>query len=104
MRVPRARFAVPGIIVAVVVVAVPGRASGDSPKARLAAIEAAQKLARERYRAELRKVERTEAAQQPAMDRFLAELSLNVGAALELAGAHPDDPVAFDALRFVIRT
>ena len=28
----------------------------------------------------------------------------NVGAALELAGAHPDDPVAFEALKFVIRT
>jgi peroxiredoxin len=68
------------------------------------AIEAAQKVARERFSAELQKVERTEAAQQPATDRFLAELRQNLGAALELAGANPDDPVAFDALRFVIRT
>ena len=104
MRVPRVRFTVQGIIVAVVVVAVPGRASEDSPKARLAAIEAAQKVNSERYGAELQKVERTEAAQRPAMDRFLAEVRRNVGAALELAGANPDDPVAFDALRFVIRT
>ena len=104
MRLPRVRFTVQGIIVAAVVVAVPGRASEDSPRARLAAIEAAQKVARERYSAELQKVERTEAAQQPATDRFLAELRQNLGAAMELAGANPDDPVAFDALRFVIRT
>lgn len=104
MRVPRVRFTVQGIIVAVVVVAVPGRASEDSPKTRLAAIEAAQNAARERYRGELQKVEPTEAAQQPATDRFLAGLRLNVEAALELASANPDDPIAFEALKFVIRT
>ncbi len=104
MRAPRLRSTVQGMFVAVVVVAVPGGASEDSPKARLVAIEAAQKATRERFRAERQKVERTEAAQQPATDRFLAELRQNLGAALELAGANPDDPVAFDALRFVIRT
>jgi len=104
MRMPRVRSTVRMTIVAVVVVAAPGRASEDSPKARLAAIEAAQKVASERYGAELQKIERTEAAQQPATDRFLAELRLNLGAALELASANPDDPVAFDALKFVIRT
>jgi len=104
MRAPRLRSTVQGMLVAVVVVAIPGRASEDSPKARLAAIEAAQKVARERFRAERQKVERTEAAQQPATDRFLAELRQNLGAALELAGAHPDDPVAFEALKFVVRT
>src|SRR3954465_1589610 len=77
MRAPRVPFTVQGIIVAVVMGAVPGRASEDSPKARLAAIEAAQKVARERYSGELQKVERTEAAQQSATDRFLEELRRN---------------------------
>ena len=104
MRLPRVRFTVQGIIVAVVVVAVPGRASEDLPKARLATIEAAQKVNSERYGAELQKVEPTEAAQRPAIDRYLEEVRRNVGAALELADAHREDPVAFDALKFVIRT
>jgi peroxiredoxin len=104
MTVPRVRFTMQGIIVAVVVVTVPGRASEDSPEARLAAITAALKANSQRYGAELQKVERTEAAQKPALDRFLAELRLNLGAALELAGAHPDDPVALEALKFVVRT
>jgi len=104
MTIPRVRFTVQGIIVAVAAFAVPGRASEESPKTRLAAIEAAQKVALERYGAEVQKVEPTEAARQPAIDRFLAEVSLNLGSALELARANPDDPVAFDALKFVIRT
>ena len=104
MRLPRVRFTVQGIMVAVVAVAVPGRAAEDSPKARLAAIEAAQKVASERYAVELQEVERTGAAQQPAIDRYVAAVRLNVESALELAGANPDDPIAFEALKFVIRT
>ena len=34
----------------------------------------------------------------------MTELNKNVEAALELAAANPDDPSAFDALKFVIRT
>ena len=84
--------------------ATPLRAADDTPKARLAAIETAQKGARERYSKELEQVERTETAQAPARDRFLKEVDKNVDAALELARAHPDDATAFEALKFVIRT
>ena len=98
------RFRLARVLLVVVVVAVPGRAAEDSPKARLAAIEAAQKVNSEQYGAELQMVEPTEAAQRPAIDRYVAEVYRNVGAALELAGANPDDPVALEALKFVIRT
>jgi len=104
MRLSRVRFTVQGIVVAVTLAAAPGRAAEDSPKTRLAAIEAAQKVARQRYSGEPQKGEHTEAAQRQVTDRFLAELRLNVEAALDLAGANPDDPIAFEALKFVIRT
>jgi thiol-disulfide isomerase/thioredoxin len=82
-----------------------GRADdGTTPNARLAAIDAAQKAASARYGADLEKVERTEEAQRPARERYLAELHKHVEAALVLARAHPGDPAAFEALKFVIRT
>ena len=76
----------------------------SGPKERLGEIRARQKAASDRFHAELQKVDRTEAAQQPATDRFYEALLKNVDAALELARANPDDPVAFESLKFVIRT
>ena len=89
---------------ALAIFSAPAPGGDDTPGARLAAIEAAQTVARDRYAKELQQVERTEAAQQPATDRFLKELDENVEAALRLARANPDDSVAFEALKFVIRT
>ena len=80
-------------------------ASGDdarAPRAQLAEIEAAQKAVFEEYLAESQKVEQTEVVQGPIVTRFSARLQKNVDAALGLARAYPTDPVAFDALKFVI--
>ena len=80
------------------------RGADDAPGVKLAAIEAAQLAARDRYSRELQGIEQTEAAQKPFTDRFLAELAENVEAALRLARDYPDDPASFRALQFVIRT
>ncbi|QDV38740.1 TlpA disulfide reductase family protein [Tautonia plasticadhaerens] len=82
----------------------PVQAADDTPGERLAAIEAAQAAASERYSQELQQVEQTEAARQAPIDRYLKEVVKNVEAALELARANPGDPAAFEALKFVIRT
>lgn len=79
-------------------------AADDTPKARLAAIEAAQKDARADYSKELPQVEGNEAVQQAATDRFLAVTGKNVEAAFTLARENPEDPACFEALKFVIRT
>src|SRR5262245_40816282 len=78
------------------------RAADDTPGARLAAIEAAQAAARDRYSKELQQVEPTEAGRQPPTDRFLTEVMKNVEAALSLARENPGHPAAFGALKFVI--
>ena len=46
----------------------------------------------------------TKEAQAPATKRFLDVLYKNVDAALELARTNPGNPVAFEALKFTIRT
>lgn len=84
-----------------------GVAAGDDPRtpqARLAAIEAGQKVASARYAEGLRQAGDAADAQQAAVDRFLSELRVNVEAALDLARDNRDDPAAAEALRFVIRT
>jgi thiol-disulfide isomerase/thioredoxin len=80
------------------------RAEDTSPKAKLAAIEAAQKATRERFGKDLQQGNPTEAAREAATDRFHADLCRNVEAAFKLAREHPKAPAAFDALRFVVRT
>jgi hypothetical protein len=81
----------------------PARAADDTLGARLAAIEAAQAAARDRFSRELQHAEQTEAGRQPPTDRFLKELDKNVEAALSLARDNPGHPAAFGALKFVIR-
>jgi peroxiredoxin len=83
--------------------AAPVRAADDTLGARLAAIEATQAAARDRYSKALQQVEQTEAGRQPPTDRFLKELDKNVEAALSLARESPGHPAAFGALKFVIR-
>lgn len=84
-------------------VAMPGWAD-ETPGARLKAIETKQAAASERYGREVQQLEKAKADVQPAVDRYLKEVGKNVKDALALARAHPDDPSAFEALRFVIRT
>jgi hypothetical protein len=91
---------------AVAMLVVKGSASvgvDESPQARLTAIEAAQRAARFQLSESYRAVERTEEAQKPALERFLVEHERNMTAALALASEYPADPVAFAALRFVVR-
>jgi len=119
MRMPINRLDLPWLVGMLVVVAVPGRAAEDTPKARLAEIVAEQKAVRERYDADLKTVEKSACERRlagiktvediataiaPVMDRFGAETRQNMEAALRLAGANPDDPIALEALMFVIRT
>jgi peroxiredoxin len=80
-----------------------GERVDETPQARLTAIEAAQRAARVQLSESYRAVERTEEAQKPALDRFLVEHERNMTAALALAREYPADPVAFAALRFVVR-
>ena len=119
MRTLTNRLDLPCLVGVLLVVAVPVRAAEDAPKVRLAEIVAAQKAVRARYLADLKTVEdaarerqlagikpvgRTATARAPVMDRFRAETRQNMEAALRLAGANPDDPIALEALMFVIRT
>ncbi len=93
------------ILAALILPLVPGPGQRDEALgSRLKAIEAKQAAERERFGRELQQLERTEAAQKPAVDRYLKELGKNVEDALALARANPDDPSAFKALQFVIRT
>jgi thiol-disulfide isomerase/thioredoxin len=92
------------MIVTVLAIAAPGRAAEDSPKARLAAIEAAQEEASARYGRELQAAGPAAEAQKSADDRYLAEIRKNVAAALRLAREAPNDPASAEALKFVIRT
>jgi thiol-disulfide isomerase/thioredoxin len=73
-------------------------------RARLADIEKRQKGVFDRFVAELEKVERTESAQQPVVDRFHEALRKNIDEAFNLARANPDDPVAFESLKYVVKT
>jgi hypothetical protein len=75
----------------------------EIPQARLDAIEAAQRAARVQLSESYRAVPRTEDAQKPALELFLVEHERNMTAALALAREYPADPVAFAALRFVVR-
>jgi peroxiredoxin len=75
----------------------------NAPRARLAEIEAAQKDVMKQYSAATQKIERAEQG-QAALDRFHSGLQKNMDAALELARAHPGEPVALEALKFVVRT
>src|SRR3954468_24228184 len=77
MRLPRVRFTVKKTIVTVLMIVAPGRAAEDSPKARLAAIEAAQKEASARYGKELQAAGPSAEAQKPAVDRYLAAVEKN---------------------------
>lgn len=104
MRLLLSRVRLLGIILSIFASDAGAFAKDKTPAMRLAAIEAAQNAASEQYVKELQRVERTEAAQQLARDRFLAELNNNVEAALNLANDAPDDPAAFEALKFVIKT
>jgi thiol-disulfide isomerase/thioredoxin len=74
-----------------------------SAKDQLAAIETAQAAVRERYAEALKAAGDDRRAIEAAADRFRAELQVNVEAALALAARRPEDPAAFDALRFVVR-
>lgn len=76
----------------------------ETPGSRLKAIETEQTAARERYGRELQQLEKAKADVQPAVDRYLKEVGKNIEDALALARDHPDDPAAFKALQFVIRT
>jgi thiol-disulfide isomerase/thioredoxin len=96
------------VIVSIIPVMAAGAVlAGDGalgPKERLDEIKARQKATFDRFHADLETVDRIGAAQQPALDRFYAALHKNMDAALDLARANPDDPVAFESLKFVIRT
>jgi peroxiredoxin len=76
----------------------------DTPRARLAQIEAAQKDVWKQYSDATQKVERTEKSQAAALETFYSGLQKNMDAALQLARVHPGDPAALEALKFVIRT
>lgn len=76
----------------------------ETPGSRLKAIETEQTAARERYGRKLQQLEEAKADVQPAVDRYLKEVDKNIEDALALARDHPDDPAAFKALQFVIRT
>src|SRR5260370_2338328 len=103
MRLPRLPLTLKATIVTVVVIAAPARGAEDSPKARLAAIEAAHKEASARFGKQLKAAPSAE-AQKPAVDRYVAEVEKNAAAALRLAREAPDDPAAAEALKFVIQT
>lgn len=92
-----------GLIV-VIIAAHPTWAEDDPPKARLAAIEAAQKGAKERFQKGIAAAGPAEPEQQTVVDRYIEEVSRNTGSALDLARTCRDDGIAFEALKFVIRT
>ena len=72
-------------------------------RARLAEIEAAQADVRKHYSEAMQKVGQAEQG-EAALDQFHSGLQKNMNAALELARANPGDPVALEALKFVIHT
>jgi peroxiredoxin len=74
-----------------------------TPKARLAVIVEAQREAKQRYSEELDAAKGDDEVER-AFDRFRAAISENANAALHLAQAHPQDPVAAEALRFIVLT
>ncbi len=101
------RFDKLGVVLVVVLVATAQARSvddKDTPRARLAQIEAAQKDVWKQYTDEIQKFEQTEQARALVLGRFYSGLQKNMDAALELARAHPGDPVAFEALRYVVKT
>ncbi len=89
----------------VVLAAVPSQGIDDTiaPKARLAVIEAAQKVAFDRFASEISKAEKTEESREMILEGYYEELQKYVEAAFSLARAHPADPAAFEALKFIIR-
>ncbi len=83
-----------------------GAAMAQEPgglRGRLDAIAGVQEAAYRRFVADL-EGHATEEAQKPAVDRYEQEAARNAGEALDLARAHPEDPAAVEALRFVIET
>jgi peroxiredoxin len=74
-----------------------------SPKSQFEAIVKAQGEALDHYQHGL-SAAKTPDEQRPAVDRFLSECRKNTQAVLELVNAHPNDPIAVEALTFVIKT
>jgi peroxiredoxin len=79
------------------------KGAAESPQDRFAALVKAQQEASQRYHDEWDGA-KDEAGRQQAIDRFLKEVSRNTDRALDLARERPEDPIAVEALDFVLRT
>ena len=80
------------------------RAAEETPKAKLAAIEAAQAAAQDRRGEEYQQAGQSDALREEVIARYMKKLEKNVEEAIELARDNPGDATAFEALKFAIRT
>ena len=78
--------------------------TGLSPKDHFVRIEMAMKDAATRYGSDLEAAKSDDARIIEIKDRYTAEAHKRANEGLELARKYPGDPIAVEALRFVIRT